>query len=57
MMAMVSRHGPVANRIDPGRIYNSEREERASRRISKKGKRWEKFTSRGPRGWIRRISE
>lgn len=27
MMAMVSRHGPVANRIDPGRIYNSERGE------------------------------
>lgn len=24
---MVSRHGPVANRIDPGRIYNSERGE------------------------------
>lgn len=24
---MVSRHGPVANRIDPGRIYNSEEEE------------------------------
>lgn len=36
-MAMVSRHGPVANRIDPGRIYNSEREGGgASVRISKK---------------------